>query len=413
MCRAGRRWDDMGKFDALFQNDPALAGVKTGRAASELGGAILGLPGGTWVSGGVYRVETLHEIGGAPENGGLENPEESNTLREMGAGERLLFLDLETTGLSGGTGTYAFLCGLGAVCGKYFKVIQFFLRNPAHEAEWLEAVDECIPRNATLVTYNGKTFDVPMLKTRHILSRMRPHWESSPHVDLLYFSRRLYRGYLESCSLGSVETNVLGVRRENQDVPGSLIPEIYARYLRTGDAAPLRGVFYHNELDIASLAAFYRRVSNVLAGRIGRGREFLRAGDIWNDRGKPDAAMRLWKMSLNEPESRAEAALRMAFAAKRGMEHENARAWFAEAFREFSARGALRNAAELFAILEEMAKLEEHRFMRPERALAHVTTALDGMRRARHYGTVPNAILAKAMEHRRERLLKKIRAREG
>ena len=176
MCRAGRRCDDMGKFDALFQNDPALAGVKTGRAASELGGAILGLPGGTWVSGGVYRVETLHEIGGAPENGGLENPEEGNTLREMGAGERLLFLDLETTGLSGGTGTYAFLCGLGAVCGKYFKVIQFFLRNPAHEAEWLEAVDECIPRNATLVTYNGKTFDVPMLKTRHILSRMRPHW---------------------------------------------------------------------------------------------------------------------------------------------------------------------------------------------------------------------------------------------
>jgi uncharacterized protein YprB with RNaseH-like and TPR domain len=403
----------MGKFDALFQNDPAIAGVKTGRAASERGRAISGLPGGTWISDGVYRVETLHEIGGSPENGGLENPEEGNALREMGAGERLSFLDLETTGLSGGTGTYAFLCGLGAVCGKYFKVVQFFLRNPAHEAEWLAAVDTCIPKNATLVTYNGKTFDIPMLTTRHILSRMRPHWESSPHVDLLYFSRRFYRGYLESCSLGSVETHILGVRRANQDVPGSLIPEIYARYLRTGDAAPLRGVFYHNELDIASLASLYRRVSNALAGRAGRGREFLRAGDIWSDRGKPEAASRLWGMALNEPESRAEASLRMAFAAKRGGEHENARVRFTEAFREFSARGASRHAAELFAILEELAKLEEHRFMRPERALSHVTAALDAMKRARHYGASPDAVLAKAMEHRRERLLKKIRALEG
>jgi hypothetical protein len=108
-----------------------------------------------------------------------------------------------------------------------------------------------------------------------------------------------------------------------------------------------------------------------------------------------------------------EASLRMAFAAKRGMEHEKARAWFTEAFREFSARGASRHAAELFVILEELAKLEEHRFMRPERALAHVTTALDAMRRARRYGAAPDTALAKAMEYRRDRLLKKIRAREG
>ncbi|MDR0765271.1 MAG: ribonuclease H-like domain-containing protein [Synergistaceae bacterium] len=400
----------MGKFDVLFQNDPALAGVKTERAASRRGGAVSGLPAGTWISDGVYRVETLREIGGVPENGGLANPEEYNALREMGAGERLSFLDLETTGLSGGTGTYAFLCGLGAVCGKYFKVVQFFLKNPAHEAEWLEAVDAGIPKNATLVTYNGKTFDVPMLRTRHVLSRMCPHWESSPHVDLLYFSRRFYRGHLESCSLGSVETNVLGVRRANRDVPGALIPEIYARYLRTGAAASLRGVFYHNELDIASLASLYRRVSDALAGRAGRGREFLRAGDIWNDMGKTEAASRLWKMALDESESRAEASLRMAFAAKRGMEHENARIRFTEAFREFSSRGASRHAAELFVILEELAKLEEHRFMRPERALAHVTAALDAMRRARRYGEATDTARAKAMEHRRERLLKKIRA---
>jgi uncharacterized protein YprB with RNaseH-like and TPR domain len=403
----------MGKFDVLFQNDPALTGVKTGRAVPGRDRNISGLPSGAWVSDGVYRAETLHEIGGNPGSGGLENPEEGNALSEMGAGERLSFLDLETTGLSGGTGTYAFLCALGSVCGKYFKVVQFFLKNPAHEAEWLEAVDACIPKNATLVTYNGKTFDIPMLRTRHILSRMRPHWESSPHVDLLYFSRRFYRGYIESCSLGSVETNVLGVRRENQDVPGSMIPEIYARYLRTGDAAPLRGVFYHNELDIASLAVLYRRVSDALAGRAGRGREFLRAGDIWNDRGKSEAASRLWKMAMNEPESRAEALTRMAFSAKRGKEHENARSWFTEAFRAFSSRGASRHAAEMFVILEELAKLEEHRFMRPERALSHVTAALDAMKRARFYGAAHDAALARSMEHRRERLLRKIRALEG
>jgi uncharacterized protein YprB with RNaseH-like and TPR domain len=401
----------MKNFDALFNDIPARAVTPTEGGAAKRGADVRGLPGGTWVSGGVYLVETLREIGGAPESGGLEDPEAANTLKNMGAGERLVFLDLETTGLSGGTGTYAFLCGLGTTCGQYFKVAQFFLKSPAHEAAWLAAIDDHIPRGATLVTYNGKTFDAPMLITRHILSRMRPHWESSPHIDLLHFSRKFYRGYLESCSLGSVEKNALGVRRAKEDVPGYLIPEMYLRYLHTGDAAPLRGIFYHNELDISSLALLYRRVSDALGGRSGRGREFLRAGDIWNAMGKAGEAARLWEIALREPESRPEAAMRMGFAAKRDMKHEAARAWFARALDEFAARTY--HAPGLFTALEELAKLEEHRFMRPERALEHVTAALGALRKARRFGRTSDAALIKSMEYRRERLLKIIGTREG
>jgi uncharacterized protein YprB with RNaseH-like and TPR domain len=251
------------KFDRFFENIPA-APVRKNEEING-GGDIRGLPDGKWMSKGVYLTENFYKIGVKYGHSEFGDPENMKIMSLLGAKSGVVFLDLETTGLSGGTGTYAFLCGLGATSGDSFKVAQYFLKSPAYETQWLEAVDAGVPEGATLVTYNGSSFDVPMLHTRHIMSRLRPHWEAYSHIDLLHLSRRFYRGYIESCSLGSVERRVLGVQRGGGDVPGSIIPFLYQQYLRTRDASGLSGVFYHNMLDIASLASLYCHIARALA----------------------------------------------------------------------------------------------------------------------------------------------------
>jgi uncharacterized protein YprB with RNaseH-like and TPR domain len=353
-------------------------------------------------------MESSFEIGAPYGHTPLGDPESMRIMRRLGAEGGIVFLDLETTGLSGGAGTYAFLCGLGATCGNFFKVTQYFLKSPAYEAEWLAAIDADITPGATLATYNGRTFDVPMLLTRHVMTRTSAHWESSSHIDLLHFSRRFYKGYLESCSLGSVERHVLGLGRSGEDVPGYLIPGLYLDYLKSRDASGLRGVFYHNRLDIASLASLYCHLARVLEGKSGNGGELLRAGDFWNSRGFSDDADRLWSMAQGDPASRIEAFLRKAFRAKKNFDHSLARAHFERALEEIRANRTLGRTSDLLVILEELAKLEEHRFMSPERALAYVRAALDALRKARYYGGMPDAPVLRAMEHRRARLMKKI-----
>ena len=353
-------------------------------------------------------MESAFKIGGAYGAAPLADPERMEVMRRVGAGGPAVFLDLETTGLSGGAGTYAFLCGLGATRGEFFTVTQYFLKSPAHEAEWLRSIDADIPRGATLVTYNGRAFDVPMLLTRHVMTRMSAHWEPSPHIDLLYFSRRLYKGHLESCSLGTVERHVLGLRRGGEDVPGYLIPAMYAQYLRTRDASGLAGVFYHNRLDIASLASLYCHVARVLGGSSGSGREKLRAGDYWSDRGFEEDALNLWLMAGDDADARMGSFVRRAFLAKKKQDHSSAREHFELALEEIREGRAKAPMEEILVILEELAKLEEHRFTSPRRALAYVRAALDALRRARHYGGRPNPRMSQAMEHRRARLEKKI-----
>ena len=171
------------------------------------------------------------------------------------------FLDVETTGLAGGTGTYVFMVGLGQVVGDEFRLRQYFLREYGEERALLRAVSEALAEAGSLVTFNGKGFDWPLLETRFVYSRMRPPLSDPLHLDLLYPARRLWRHRLASCSLGSLEQHVLGVGRHD-DVPGWLIPSLYFRYLTQRDARPLRAVFEHNRLDLLSLAA--------LAGLFGR-----------------------------------------------------------------------------------------------------------------------------------------------
>jgi uncharacterized protein YprB with RNaseH-like and TPR domain len=170
-----------------------------------------------------------------------------------GYSEKWAFLDTETNGLSGGAGSFAFLVGLGMVREDAFVVRQYFLREPAEEASALESIAQDLQGFETLVTYNGRTFDAPLLETRYRLARAPVPFEAMPHLDLLFACRRLWKRRFESCRLTGLERDVLGYERVG-DVPGFLIPTLYTNYLRTKDAGSLTPVFTHNALDILSLA---------------------------------------------------------------------------------------------------------------------------------------------------------------
>jgi uncharacterized protein YprB with RNaseH-like and TPR domain len=176
---------------------------------------------------------------------------------------RALFLDTETTGLAGGTGTTAFLVGIGRVEGETFVVRQYFLRQPHEEAAMLEQLQALIAPSSGLVTFNGKSFDVPLLRTRAVLNRTPVDFERLLHFDVLHAARRLWKDQFEDCSLGGLEGNILRWRRR-QDVPGALIPQIYFDFLRCGDASQLPEVFAHNRQDIISMAALLLRIAQLV-----------------------------------------------------------------------------------------------------------------------------------------------------
>ncbi len=211
------------------------------------------------------------------------------------AGSRpLLFLDLETTGLAGGAGTYAFLVGLAWFDGAVFRTRQFFLSSYTAERALLEAVAGEAAAAAAVVTYNGKSFDLPLMETRFVMHRMTTPFAALPHVDMLHPARRLWRsddeeGLSGGCRLTTLEETLCGHRRDG-DVPGFEIPSRYFHYVRTGDARPLAAVFEHNRLDLLALALITGHASQLLdegpaAARsarevLGLGRLYERAGMI-------------------------------------------------------------------------------------------------------------------------------------
>lgn len=164
---------------------------------------------------------------------------------------RALFLDTETTGLHG-AGTVAFLVGLGWIEGDAFVVHQLLMRDYPEEGILLEAVGALLGRFDCVVTFNGKSFDIPLLRDRFAMARLRDRWRELPQLDLLHTARRTWRLRLGRCTLGALEEAVLGIRREG-DLPGAEVPERYFQYLKTGDMALLEDVLSHNVQDIRSL----------------------------------------------------------------------------------------------------------------------------------------------------------------
>ena len=163
------------------------------------------------------------------------------------------FLDTETTGLVGGSGTYAFLIGVGSITPQGFRIRQFFMREFGEETSLLSALAEYLKQFSVLITYNGLTYDQPLLETRFRMIRQRPPFSALEHLDLLFGARRLWKLRFESCRLVDLENQILGVERQG-DLPGELIPYFYFEYLRTREIMRLVPIFHHNAVDILTLA---------------------------------------------------------------------------------------------------------------------------------------------------------------
>jgi uncharacterized protein len=212
------------------------------------------------------------------------------------------YLDTETTGLAGGTGTYPFLVGVGRFIDDQFVLKQFFLRDLAEESAQLEGLAEFLAPARALVTFNGKGFDVPLLTTRYVLNHAPLPFKGYCHIDLLPLARRLWRDRLESRALKYLEEHVLGLKRTSEEVPGFEIPWLYSDYLRTRDAQPLAGVFYHNAMDIVAMAALLNHMNEMIThpyeGPVEHGLDFIALGKLFEDLGLWEEAARLFERGL-------------------------------------------------------------------------------------------------------------------
>lgn len=215
--------------------------------------------------------------------------------------ERMLFFDTETTGLGVGAGNVPFMLGIGYYENGQFVVQQLFMRNPSEELAMLHYLQDKLLHYSHLVSYNGRTFDWPILKNRYVLNRVPFLSEGLQQMDFLYPSRSLWRNSLESCRLSKVEEEKLGMTR-HEDVPGSLAPSLYFQYLASGNASVVEGVFRHNESDILTLAGLAIHFSHLLNGQYEVSQmvaeEVFRLG-LWFDRiGKRDMAADIWERLL-------------------------------------------------------------------------------------------------------------------
>jgi uncharacterized protein YprB with RNaseH-like and TPR domain len=327
------------------------------------------------------------------------------------AGERRLrnyapgsfaFLDTETTGLQGGAGTYAFLIGVGRFDGEEFHLAQFFMRDPVEEPAQLAALEEFLAPCDALVTFNGKAFDLPLLWARYIVQGWRPPFTETAHVDLLHLARRLWRDRLPNRSLGSLEVEILGAPRTDDDVPGWMIPQLYFDYLRSGDARPLKNVFYHNAVDVVSMAALFNHMAGVLAdplgGQVNHGIDVVALAKLFESMGDLDEATRLYVYGLEHdlPEPNLiEAIQRLALIHKRQENFPEAVALWEQAARHQHLDAHV-----------ELAKFYEHRLGDAAQALYWTETAIELVNQPAFPPYERRQWLAE-LEHRRQRLLRK------
>jgi len=283
------------------------------------------------------------------------------------------FLDTETTGLSGGTGTYAFLVGVGRYDGQEFHLAQFFMRDPMEEPALLAALTEFLQPCRALVTFNGKGFDVPLLNTRYITNGEQSPLASLAHLDLLPLARRLWRARLPSRALGYLEEHILDLIRDQEDVPGWMIPGLYFGYLRSGDARSMKSVFYHNAVDVLSLAALLNHVAGMfedpLGGAVVHGLDLVSMGKLYGDLGHLEKAVQLYEHGLTRDlpeEAHWDAVRRLSFIQKRRGNLSAACASWREAA----------GSGQIYAHVE-LAKFYEHKQRDYAEAAQWTQTALD------------------------------------
>jgi uncharacterized protein YprB with RNaseH-like and TPR domain len=214
---------------------------------------------------------------------------------------KALFLDTETTGLAGGTGTFAFMIGLGFYEGDRFLVQQFFMRDYSEERASLSMLKGLLESFQFLITFNGKHYDIPLLETRFILSRLSSKIREMPNFDLLYPARRIWKGAYDNCRLITLESQLLGMERVD-DVPSEWIPSLYFDYLQTGDASKIYKVFYHNQMDILSMVALAGRIHLIYhdpqAAQPRKGVEHFALGRLFWEHRHPEKAISCFEVAL-------------------------------------------------------------------------------------------------------------------
>ena len=360
---------------------PFLGAPDHARAALTLGGAVVEhSDGAVIVVDREYRADMLH--------GRLPIGEIVSTIAEgddavrlmakawpsaQGIAGRLLFLDLETTGLFSGAGTQAFLIGCAAIDGTSIRVRQFLLPGFEHERALLSEMQNWASNYGAICTYNGRTFDVPLIETRYMFHRVPCALEGVPHLDMLHPARRMWRQRPltmgtpdpddSSCSLSVLEKQIAGLHRVG-DVPGYEIPSRFFKFVRSGEARPLEAVMEHNRLDLVSLAALLARAI-VLVTRgpsaamtaqeaYGLARVYERGGAYENAEASLLRTIEFAKRVGGEPEVHAEALRRLAWIRRRDRRpHEAAEAWNELAVLPRCAAALRREAKEALAIHHE------------------------------------------------------------
>jgi hypothetical protein len=317
-------------------------------------------------------------------------------LRELDF-QKTLFLDTETTGLTGGTGTIAFMVGLGFFQGDQFLIHQLFMRDYSEERASLSILKDFLESFQFLITFNGRHYDIPLLETRFILSRMTSKIKEMPNFDLLFPSRRIWRGAYENCRLITLESQLLGQERTD-DVPSEWIPYLYFDYIKTGDARKIYRVFYHNQMDILSMVALAGRIHLVYhdhqAIQPRKGIEHFSLGRLFWDHGDLEKAIPCFETAIKRCDEDLvwEVMTWLSRAFKKTGQSERARSLWEEMVTWPYKKGA-------FPYIE-LAKYHEHRLKDFEGAITYVDMALKQIPRHQQEEI-------ELLQHRKQRLEQK------
>lgn len=319
--------------------------------------------------------------------------------------EQWLFLDTETTGLMGGTGTYPFLVGLAWFEGGGLEVEQLFMREYSEERSLLAALAERLAERPVLVTFNGKSFDWPLLETRYRMTRTIPPPAPRAHLDFLHPARNLWRLRLGSVRLSQLERHVLGWDR-GTDLMSELIPKIYLDFVRNGHTDALVPVFQHNQMDLRGLAGLSGRILSLLGeeATCQDGLELYGVSRICERRGEVERARKLYEQSIAaELPAETDRAARTALARLAKRDGDFGRAlelW----------QSTVGNSREGYEAYEQLAIYFEHRTREPRMALEFVREAIAQLHRANQEGMIAAAAYRRTkaqFEHRLARLDRK------
>lgn len=320
--------------------------------------------------------------------------------------KNILFLDTETSGVSGGSGMFAFLVGLGYFTEDGFRIQQFFLDDIKNEGALLYELNRVLENHEIIITYNGKTFDAPLLESRFIFHRFKTTLTSRLHLDLLHCARRIWRRCLPDCTLTTIESQILKHQR-TADVPSYLIPQIYFDYLQERDLRALRPVFYHNREDVLAMMAILARLLDLVENP----HQSENAWEIWSlakmfeNRLQYERAIELYAVLQNSSERhlRREALVRTAFNYKRLEKWAQA----AEMWERYLSSESYHPLPYI-----ELAKHYEHRQRELAMAKKLVDKALAELNVMLELGRKRDWLIYKDdLEYRRQRIIRKLNSR--